>query len=124
MNRMRLMILIIVFSVFCSTITAKPREWTSATVAAIDSRTENRGSAAIPVMGSLYFVPLSNTTVWYRIETDEKIYVLAWSGKQHPLNLTLYGQTKISIDGANAHILDDAGKDVKVPIVQRIAKHA
>jgi hypothetical protein len=36
--------------------------------------------------------------------------------------LTLHGKTKIAIDRSNAHILDDAGKDVKFAIARKIAK--
>jgi hypothetical protein len=36
--------------------------------------------------------------------------------------VTLYGKTKIALDGTNAHILDDGGKDIKVPIVEKIAR--
>jgi hypothetical protein len=36
--------------------------------------------------------------------------------------VTLYGKTKIAIDGKNAHILDDEGKDEKVPIAEKIAR--
>jgi hypothetical protein len=41
----------------------------------------------------------------------------------HPLNLTVHGTTKIALDanGHDAHILDDGGKDVKVPIAEKVA---
>jgi hypothetical protein len=32
------------------------------------------------------------------------------------------GKTKIAIDGKNAHVLDDEGKDKKMPIAQEIAR--
>jgi hypothetical protein len=38
------------------------------------------------------------------------------------LNVTLHGPTKLAIDGNNAHILDDYGKDEKLRIVQRVAR--
>lgn len=40
----------------------------------------------------------------------------------HPLNVTLNGKTKIAMDGTNLHILDDGGKDIKVPVVEKIAR--
>jgi hypothetical protein len=105
-----------------SSATAKPREWKIATVASINSNTADRGTAAVPLNGAVYRVPILITTTWYRIETSDTVYVLVWHNKKHPLNLTLHGQTKIALDGQNAHILDDAGKDVKVPIQEKIAK--
>jgi hypothetical protein len=47
---------------------------------------------------------------------------LAQPNGGHPLNITLNGKTELAIDGTNAHILDDAGKDVKVPIVLKVAR--
>ena len=94
----------------------------AATVASITSSTDDRGVAVVPIGGGLYGGHVYVTTVWYRIETEDTTYVLAWSRKKHPLNLTLRGQTKIAIDGQNAHILDDSGKDVKVPIAEKIAR--
>jgi hypothetical protein len=38
------------------------------------------------------------------------------------LNVTLHGQTKIAVDGMDIHVLDDGGKDVKLTIVEKIAK--
>jgi hypothetical protein len=37
-------------------------------------------------------------------------------------NVALNGRTKIAIDGTNAHILDDDGKDRKLPVIQKIEK--
>jgi len=107
---------------FTSSALAKPREWKPATVASITSSTDDRGVAVVPIGGGLYGGHVYVTTVWYRIETEDTTYVLAWSRKKHPLNLTLHGQTKIAIDGQNAHILDDSGKDIKVLIAEKIAR--
>jgi hypothetical protein len=38
------------------------------------------------------------------------------------LNVTLYEPTKVAIDGNNAHILDDYGKDRKMPVVEKITR--
>jgi hypothetical protein len=38
------------------------------------------------------------------------------------LNVTLHGQTKIVADGMDLHVLDDAGKDQKLALVEKVAK--
>jgi hypothetical protein len=107
---------------FATTVTAKDREWKEAKVAAIESSTSNGGVAVIPIGGMIAGVPITRTTVFYRIETDDMIYILALVNKKRPLDVTLHGKTKIAIDGHDAHILDDGGKDVKLPIAQKIAR--
>lgn len=100
---------------------ANHRTWQDATVAAINSQANDNGAAVVPVGGALYGVRLRSTTLWYTIETPDVTYVLAQviQGRKHPLNVTLHGKTKIAIDGSSAHILDDAGKDVKLAIVRK-----
>jgi hypothetical protein len=34
-------------------------------------------------------------------------------------DITVHGKTRIATDGKNAHILDDEGKDRKVPVIER-----
>jgi hypothetical protein len=41
-----------------------------------------------------------------------------------PLNVTLNGKVKIAIEKQNAYILDDSGKEIKRPLVAKIAKPA
>lgn len=120
---MKILALLIIVS-FASVCVASDRQWQDAKVAAITSRTIDNGAAAIPVGGSLYAVRLRATTTYYYIQTDKTLYVLAWVNKRHPLNVTLHGDTKISVDsnGRDAHILDDGGKDVKVPIAEKVAR--
>jgi len=111
----------------------KDRIWIPAKVVSISSTMSDNGVAVVPVGPNIYGVRIKTTTIYYRIETADMIYVLAlisnnatdWH-REHPLNLTLHGETKISIDrdGKNAHVLDDGGKDVKVPIAEKIAKEA
>jgi len=38
------------------------------------------------------------------------------------LNVTLYGPTKLAIDGNNARILDDHGKNQKLRVIEKIAR--
>ncbi len=71
----------------------------------------------------------------YTIETDDMIYVLdyaynpaikaPWPG-QHSKNrapdVTVNAKTKIAIEGKDAYILDDTGREVKLPIVKKTKK--
>ena len=106
-----------------------PRKWQDARVTAISSEVTGAAAASLPVGTTVFTGAAPLRTLYYRIETDDLIYILALtpgrsplSHPRKPLNVTLHGKTKISIDGTNAHILDDAGKDVKLPIIEKIAK--
>ncbi|MFZ0688112.1 MAG: hypothetical protein WAM89_21420 [Terriglobales bacterium] len=95
----------------------KDLPWKDATV--IDITTERGGVAVVPI-AALVGRPISKTFYW--IQTDDTIYVLGpVLTRSQLLNLTLHGPTKLSIDGNNAHILDDYGKDEKVRVAERIA---
>jgi hypothetical protein len=97
---------------------ANDRQWKDAKVANITS--ESGGAAVVPLGGLLVGVPITKTFYW--IQTDDTTYVLGpITTKRQLLNVTLYGKTKIALDGHNAHILDDDGKDKKLPIAQKIA---
>ena len=100
---------------------AKPHEWKPAKVVESFSNTSDRGTAAIPLNGSVYNVRIYVTTIWYRFQTEDTVYTVAWHNKKHPLNVTIQGQTKVYADGPNLHILDDDGKDVKAPITEKFA---
>ena len=102
-----------------SVVVAGPRQWKDAKVTKISS--EGGGAAAAPIGGVLVAVPITKTFYW--IETEDLIYVLGPAiTKRQLLNVTLYGKTKIAIDGQNAHILDDEGKDRKIRIAEKVAK--
>jgi hypothetical protein len=101
--------------------TANTRQWQDATVVDISYNSSNGGTATIPVGGIIATVPITVNRIIYRIATQDTTYILVLVNKKHPLNRTLHGKTRIAVDGSNAHILDDAGKDVKVPIAQKIA---
>jgi hypothetical protein len=103
---------------------AEDRQWRDATVTKITAETTDGGVAVLPVGGGLVGVPIKLHKVFYHVETEDVTYVLAWVNKKNPLNVTLQGKTKIALDknGRDAHILDDAGKDVKLPISLKIAK--
>ena len=71
----------------------------------------------------------------YTVETDEMIYVLdyaynpavkaPWPG-QHSKNrapdVTVNAKTKIAIEGKDAYIIDDSGREVKLPIGKKTKK--
>jgi hypothetical protein len=103
---------------------AGPRPWKEGLVKNITSNSQDRGAVVVPIGGGLYGGHVIVTTVWYQVDTDDMIYMLAWVNKKHPLNLTLHGKTKIAMDsnGHDAHILDDSGKDIKLPIAQKVAR--
>jgi hypothetical protein len=108
------------FFLLCSSAAvANTRQWKNAKVANITS--EAGGAVAAPIGGMMVGVPITKTFYW--IETDDTTYVLGPAiTKRQMLNVTLYGKTKIAIDGKNAHILDDEGKDRKMPIAEKIAR--
>lgn len=106
-----------------------------AKVTRIASSTENNG-AVVGTTGTMAVGGvIKSDTMYYWIETEDMIYVLdysynpavkaPWPG-QHSRgrtpNVALNGKTKISVDGRNAHILDDDGWDVKIPIFEKIAR--
>jgi hypothetical protein len=96
----------------------KDYEWIDAKV--IDITTESRGAAVVPLV-ALTGGPTTKTYYW--IQTDDTIYVLGpVLTRSKLLNVTLHGPTKLAIDGNNAHILDDYGKDEKLRVVQRVAR--
>lgn len=96
----------------------KDYEWIDAKV--IDITTESRGAVVVPLV-ALTGGPTTKTYYW--IQTNETIYVLGpVLTRSQLLNVTLHGPTKLAIDGNNAHILDDHGKDEKLRIVQKVAR--
>ena len=108
----------LILAVLCSVAVAKDRQWKDAKV--IDITSERGGAVVIPI-AALVGGPITKTFYW--IQTDETIYVLGpVLARSQLLNVTLHGPTKIAIDGNNAHILDDYGKDKKLPVVEKVAR--
>jgi hypothetical protein len=123
-----------VMVIVASAASAKNRDWMDAVVS--DARTGSAGAVGMTTgtatstgatstgMATTVAVPVDQTYYW--IATKDIIYVVSCfpraisNGWRCP-NVTVHGHTRISIDGRNAHILDDDGKDRKVPIVQKIA---
>jgi hypothetical protein len=92
-------------------------------ITAMETQKGDSGAAVIPVHGMLLGVPIENSTTYYRIETEKMIYVIT-PKKNVLLNVTINRKTKIASDSKNVYLLDDAGKEQKVYIVQKIAKPA
>jgi len=93
---------------------AKPLQWQDATVL---------------VGGGLPSAGVRNTLALYWIKTDKITYVVSNVVSDYSrglfmdrwLVLTAGGPTKIAIDGRNIHVMDEEGKDRKVPVVWKIA---
>ena len=63
----------------------------------------------------------------YRFETSEtsdlvRMVVKYGNGREKPLNVTINGKTQIALEGMKIHVLQDDGQDVKLDIVEKIAK--
>src|SRR5580704_2601040 len=117
---MRRIVLILFFALGLPfAVAANNRIWKDANVTKISS--EAGGAVAAPVGGMIVGVPITKTYYW--IATDDTVYVLGPAiTKRQLLNVTLYGKTKIAVDGRNAHVIDDDGKDKKIQIVEKIAR--
>jgi hypothetical protein len=120
----------LVFVMLYSTVAlAAPRAWQDAKVIQISSSSEDNGVVVGRVGTTVVGGRIRSDTTFYWIETADTTYVLSqvfdparnWR-RPKPLNVTLNGKTKIAIEGTDAHILDDAGKDVKLPIARKIAR--
>jgi len=96
----------------------KDLQWQDAKV--IDITTETGGAVVVPI-AALVRGPITKTFYWMR--TDDTIYVLGpVLTRSQLLNVTLYGPTKLAIDGNNARILDDHGKNQKLRVIEKIAR--
>jgi hypothetical protein len=109
----------LILAVLCASVAlAKDRQWKDAKV--IDITSERRGAIVVPI-AALVGVPITKTFYW--IQTADTIYVLGpVLTKSQLLNVTLHGSTKVALDGNNAHILDDYGKDKKMPVFEKVAR--
>ena len=96
------------------------RAWQDAVVTKVSS-TENNGAAVAPVGAMLVGVPIRIVSTYYTVKTADMSYLLLWKNQRKPLNVTLNAKTKISVEGQNAHIIDDEGHDKKLPIVLKAA---
>ncbi len=110
---------------FVSAATAKDRKWQDGTVVNITSDAPGATASAAETV-SRYQIKRA----YYWIKAGDITYILvnAWSVGFHspkaPLNVTLNGKIKIAVEGQNVYLLDDAGKEIKRPLVAKIADPA
>jgi hypothetical protein len=101
---------------------AKKREWQDGTL--VDITTEAPGVTA-PALETTYGYHITRSYYWIKVGNVTYVLVNSWSVGFHspkaPLNVTLYGKVKIAIEGKDAIILDDAGKEIKRPLVTKVA---
>jgi hypothetical protein len=118
MKRLALVVIIL----WASVAAAKARKWISGTVVSVET-----SRVAVAAWGD-------TNVIHYKIKTAHMTYVLdyaynpavklPWPREHSRLrspNLTVNGKTRISIDGRNAHVLDDDGRDIKLSIEEKIA---
>jgi hypothetical protein len=103
-----------------STLIAKEYDWKDSTV--IDISTDRAGAVAMPLGTGAIAVPIIATFYRIRMNADGMIYVARVVGRRQLLNVTVNGHNGFRIDEHGyVHILDDAGKDRKLNIVEKIA---
>ena len=126
----------LILAILCTSVAqANNLKWKDAKVTRIASRVENSGVFVDSVGTAIVGGRIKNRAMYYWIETEDMTYVLEYSynpavklplpgqhSRNRTPNVTLNGKTKIAINGHNAHILDDDGRNVKVPIFEKIAR--
>lgn len=70
----------------------------------------------MPVGTAVVAVPLRS--ILYRINTSDLSIVV---NSSRPLNITLNKKTKVAVENQNLFIIDDAGKEKKLHIIQKEA---
>jgi len=109
----------LIFAILCASVAlGSDRLWKNAKVIKISSES---GTGWAAPRGT-WNIRGQVTKTYYWIETDDTVYVLGPSVTKEWLKVTLHSTTKIVIDGGNAHILDDEGKDKKMPIAEKVAR--
>lgn len=111
-----------VLLLFASFACASAKPWQSGTLVKIASSEGPSGTAVAPIGGMILGVPIRNVTVFFYIHSGDLVYVGARRGEQHPLNITLNGPIRFFVAGTKLHILDDADKEQKMKLIQKIAK--
>jgi hypothetical protein len=115
---MKAVVLLLLLSFPCALV-AKDRQWQDAQL--VDIASSNGGAAAMPLGTMVVAVPIVHNFYWY--ETSDTIYACS-PGSGKLLNVTLHGHNQFAVEGLTAHILDDSGKEIKLKIVQKIARRS
>ncbi len=122
MKKLAIALAVVISLSIASVAAAKQHEWRDGIVTNITSEAPG---ATPPAAETVFRYRMQRAYYW--ITTGNITYVLvnAWSVGFHspkaPLNVTLNGKVKIAIEGKNAWILDDSGKQIERPIVAKIA---
>jgi hypothetical protein len=120
MNAKRLTLLLLFCAVLLSASAtyANKHEWQDGTL--VDITSDAPGVTA-PGLETAYGYHITRAYYWIKVGDITYVLVNSWSvgfrSPKPPLNVTLNGKVKIAIEGKNAIILDDAGKEVKRPLV-------
>jgi hypothetical protein len=121
-KRFTLLLLVGVFLLSVPTSGASKHEWQEGTV--VDITSDAPGVTA-PGLETAYGYHITRSYYWIKVGDITYVLVNSWSVGFHspkpPLNVTLNGKIKIAIEGKNVIILDDAGKEIKRPLVTKIA---
>jgi hypothetical protein len=111
--------------VLSGALAAKEREWQDGTLVNI---TSDAPGATDPAAETVSRYHIKRAYYWIRAGNITYVLVNSWAVGFHaakaPLNLTVNGKVKIFIEGQNAFVLDDSGKEIKRPIVAKIAEPA
>ncbi len=121
---MRIFILLFV-TLYASVVSAQPSQWQDGTLVKI---TDDAPGVASNAPETVYRYQIRRAYYWVKVGDMTYVFVNSWSVGFHspkaPLNVTLNGKVKIAIEKQNAYVLDDSGKEIKRPLVAKIAKPA
>lgn len=107
---------IVLILLLCSSVAfAKYRDWHDAVVTGMETR--RGGAAAAPVGTMIIAVPI--VFVHYMVETDSLRMDLFC---RKTLNVTINKKTHVAVDGENAYLLDDSGREKKLRVAWKAAK--
>jgi len=115
---MKLCISVLAMLLLLGSAVASDRQWQDATLVEIRVNQGQNGVAVVPIGTSLYGIPFERWTAFYIFDTATTRYVLN-AGRHKPYNLTQRGKNKFAVEGQKAYIIDDAGKEIKLPISQK-----
>lgn len=101
---------------------AKKHEWQDGTVVKV---TPDAPGVTAPAAETVYGYQIKRAYYWIKVGKITYVLANSWTvgfdSPKAPLNVTVNGKIKIAIEGRNAFILDDAGKEIERPIVAKIA---
>jgi hypothetical protein len=119
-------VFVLVLAILCASVaSAKPRQWQDGILVNI---TDDAPGVASNAPETVYRYHIRRAYYWVRVGDMTYVFVNSWSvgfrSPKAPLNVTLNGKVKIAIEKQNVYILDDSGKEIKRPLVAKIAQPA